>query len=160
MEKYQELRDKALKNLKIADHMLTQTYPLVNDPKLLLTVLENLFLALTNSMGSLLHYERLNKRIPPFQDSFESKFNMFKMKLVEKHNIDKEMVYFVGDVKNMIVSHKKSPVEFSRKGVFVMCSEDYKMKVLAPEDLKKNIAKTRQFLDSMNSIISKSEVKI
>ena len=64
MEKYEEIRDKAIKNIKIADHMLTQTYPLVKDPRLLLTVLENVFLSLTNAIGALLYFERLYKRVP------------------------------------------------------------------------------------------------
>ncbi|MBU0535458.1 MAG: hypothetical protein KKE20_00720 [Nanoarchaeota archaeon] len=157
MEKYQEVRDKAIKNIKIADHMLTQTYPMVNDPKLLLTVLENIFLSLTNSMTALLHFERLHKRIPPFSENFESKFNMFKMRLVEKYKIDKEAISFIGDIKSMIVSHKKSSMEFSRKGVFVMCSDDYQMKILTPDDLKKYVAKSKQIINDMNAIIKQNE---
>ena len=36
MEKFQEAREKARRNLQIADHMLYMTYGLVQDPKLLL----------------------------------------------------------------------------------------------------------------------------
>jgi hypothetical protein len=57
MEKFQELREVAKKKLQLADHILTMTYPIVNDSKLLLAVVENMFLALTNAMGSVLYYE-------------------------------------------------------------------------------------------------------
>src|SRR3989338_261446 len=87
MEKFQESRERARRNIQLADHMLTQTYPLVKDPKLLLAVIENIFLALTNAMASVLYYERLFKRIPPFHDNFESKFYLFKMKTAMKYNI-------------------------------------------------------------------------
>ncbi|MFC1753999.1 hypothetical protein ACFL96_11515 [Thermoproteota archaeon] len=160
MEKYQEVKEKAEKSIKIADHMLTQTYPLVNDPRLLLTVLENIFLALTNSMGSLLYFERLYKKIPPFQENFESKFNMFKMRIVEKYNIDKGQITFVGDIKNMIVSHKKSPMEFSRKGIFVICSEDYKMKTLTPDEIKNYVSRAKGFMSEIDSIIRQNEMKL
>lgn len=160
MEKYQEVRDRAVKNIKIADHMLTQTYPIVNDPRLLLTVLENVFLSLTNAMGALLHFERLHKRIPPFNDNFDSKFNMFKMRMVEKHKINKENVKFIGDVKSMIVSHKKSPMEFSRKGVFVMCSGDYNMKTLTPNDMRAYITKAKSFVGDITSIIKQNEMNL
>ena len=52
MEKYEELRDMARKKIQIADHMLTMTYPMIKDPKLLLAVMENIFLALTNSIAA------------------------------------------------------------------------------------------------------------
>ena len=158
MEKYEEIRDKAIKNIKIADHMLTQTYPLVKDPRLLLTVLENVFLSLTNAIGALLYFERLYKRVPSFNDTFESKYNTFKMKLVGRYNIDKENVKFIADVKSIIVSHKKSPVEFSRKGVFVMCSEDYRMRALTPEEMKKYVARAKAFVGDINSIIKQNEM--
>ena len=42
MEKFQEAREKALRNLQIADHMVSTTYPLLKDNRLLLTATENL----------------------------------------------------------------------------------------------------------------------
>ena len=153
MDRHEELRDKAIKNLKIADHMLTQTYPHVNDPKLLLTVLENIFLALTNSMGALLHFERQNKSIPPFHENFESKYNLLKMELASRHNISNEHIKFIGDIKNMVIAHKKSPVEFSRKGSYVMCSEDYNMKTLDSSGMRDYISKARSFLSEVEGII-------
>lgn len=159
MEKHEEVMEKALRNMKIADHMLTQTYPLVNDPRLLLTVLENIFLALTNSIGALLYFERLQKRIPPFHDNFESKYNIFKMNIVGKYNINREYVKFIGDIKNMVVAHKKSPVEFARKGVFVICSDSYNMRTLSPTEMKGFIVKTKSFVSDISSIIKQNEGK-
>src|SRR3989338_1590780 len=115
MEKFQELRDSAGKKLKIADYMLTMTYPLVKDPKLLLSVVENLFLAYSYSISSLLHYERLFKRIPPFHDDFSSKLDLFMDKCLERYGIDEENIRIIRDLREIIVAHRKSPVEFSRK---------------------------------------------
>ncbi len=157
MERHEELREKAVRNLKIADHMLTQTYPHLNDPRLLLTVLENIFLALTNSMGALLHFERLNKNIPPFHDNFESKYNVFKMEVAGKQGISNEHIKFIGDVKNMVAAHRKSPVEFSRKGAFVMCSEDYSMRKVEPAPMKDYLSKARSFVEDVSSIIDKQK---
>ena len=44
MEKFQELREISKKKIFLADHILTQTYPLLKDPKLLLATTENIFL--------------------------------------------------------------------------------------------------------------------
>ena len=92
MEKFQELRDSAGKKLQIADYMLTMTYPLVRDPKLLLSVAENLFLAYSYSISSLLHYERLFKRIPTFQEDFSSKLDMFADRCLGKYGIGEENI--------------------------------------------------------------------
>ena len=72
MDNIYELKEEALKKLKTADHILTQSYPLVKDTRLLLAVMDNIFLSLTNSMSSLLYQERLLKTIPPFHDNFDS----------------------------------------------------------------------------------------
>lgn len=157
MEKYEELKEIAKKKIQIADHMLTMTYPMVKDPKLLLAVMENVFLALTNSIGSLLHYERLYKRVPPFQDTFVSKFSIFKQKCVQRFNIDPELVFMVQEIKEIIMQHKKSPVEFTRNDSFVICSEDYKMKTISLEKMKNYILKSKLFVQNINNIIDKNQ---
>ncbi len=157
MEKFQELRQKAEKRLKTADHMLTMTYPFVQDPKLLMAVVENLFLALANAMGSVLYYERLFKRIPPFQDTFISKFNMFKEKCSPKYKIDAQYLQLIMEIRDIIVEHKKSPVEFSKKDRFIICSDDYKMKSVTVSQLKDYIKKTKLFITEVHNICSKDE---
>jgi len=157
MEKFQESREKARRNIMLADHMLTQTYPLIKDPKLLLAVIENIFLALTNSMATVLYYERLFKRIPPFHDNFESKFNLFKMKTAIRYNISQEYLYLMQEVKDIIIEHRKSPVEFTRENKFVICSSTYNMKTISVDQMKKYIQKTKSFLEIAESIVSKNE---
>jgi len=157
MEKFQTAKHNAQKRLKIADHMLTMTYPLVKDSKLLLAVLENLFLSLTNSVASVLHYERLFKRIPPFHDTFESKFNMFRAKVVPKYKIEMEYVTMIKEIKDIIIMHKKSPVEFTRKDKFVIASESYKIKTITVEQIREYIKKTKLFIAKMEDIVSKNE---
>ena len=73
MEKFQESLLKAKKKLHLADHMIFVTYKLVNDPRLLLSAIKNIFNSLQNTIDSLLCYERLFKRIPALL------FNMKKM---------------------------------------------------------------------------------
>ncbi len=157
MEKFQELRDISKKKIQIADHILTQTYPLINDSKLLLAVLENIFLALTNSIGSLLYYERLFKKIPPFQDNFSSKFNMFRAKCVSKYNFSREQIDMVQDIKDIILQHKKSPVEFTRKDSFVICSNNYNMRTISIDKMKDYLSKAKLFIQEINKIVIENE---
>jgi len=155
MEEFQISIEKAKKTIRIADHMLIMTFPMVKDPKLLLAVLENTFSSLVSSMDSLLFYERLFKRVPPFQDSFDSKFNLFRERLVERHNINKEYLNLIQELRDILLAHKQSPVEFSRGDRFVICSSNYRMKTIGIDDLKKYIAKTKLFSVDIERLVSK-----
>ncbi|MBR9691245.1 hypothetical protein GOV06_00500 [Candidatus Woesearchaeota archaeon] len=157
MEKFQEARDKAKKNIKIADHMLSVTFPLIKDTKLLLAIIENIFLSYTNSIAAILYYERLFKRIPPFHDTFESKLNVFRGRCVVRHNIDKSYVMEVQDIRDIIIEHRKSPVEFKRGDRFVICSENYRIKSISVRDIRKYIDKAKVFIEVMDNIVSKDE---
>ncbi len=157
MERFQEAREQARRNLKVADHMAFITYPLVKDNKLLLAILENVFLAQTNALGSLLYYERLFKRIPPFHDNFESKINMFRERCIERYKLSKEYVLMMTEIKNIILEHKRSPVEFSRSEGFVICAENYRFKKISIEQIRSYIEKTKEFLGKVEEITKKDE---
>ncbi len=156
MEEFQSALESAKKKIKVADHMLIMTFPLVKDPKLLLSVVDNTFSATANAMYSLVHYERLYKRIPPFQDTFESKFMSFKSKLVPRHNINKEYVNLVQELKDILDAHKKSPIEFSRGDKFIICSGNYRMKTIGVRELKKYIAQSKLFISDMERLVNKN----
>ena len=157
MELFQEAKERAKKNIQIADHMLSVTYPLVKDTKLLLAIIENIFLAYTNAMSAVLYYNRLLKLIPPFKDNFESKFNIFRQRFVDKYKIDRNYIIEMQNLRDIIIGHKKSPVEFVRKDRFVICSDNYKLKTLNLEDIKRYLNKAKLFIEEATNIISKNE---
>ncbi len=157
MEEFQLASSKAQEKLKLADHMLTQTYPLIKDPKLLVAVMENVFLALTNAMASVLYYERTFKSIPPFVDNFENKFRLFKEKCAPKYDLSKKYADAIAEVKEAVLAHRKSPIEFARKENFVICSDNYKLKTITIEQIKGYIDLTKTFLKETTVIVSKNE---
>ena len=157
MEKYKKLRDAANKKLKLADHILTMTYPMVNDPKVVLSAIENLFLAFTYAMSSLLYYERLFKRVPPFSDNFKNKFELFKDKCSKRYNIDDEIIRIMQDIKEIIVAHKKSPIEFQRKESLIICNGDYRIRTISANMIKVYVEKAKLFIKSISTIVSKDE---
>ena len=159
MEAYQRLRDEAGKKISLADHMLFVTYPLVKDSKLLLAVMENIFLAHTHIMGSLLYYERIYRRVDPFFDTFESKYRLFSEKCAPRYAIETDYLKLMREVKETLTAHKRSPIEFSRKDQFVICSEDYQLKVLKVEDIKNLVSKTKEFFNKIKSLLNELEIK-
>lgn len=88
MEKFQEYRQKARQHLKNADYLVTMTYPMVGDSKLLLAAAENLADALNLSILSVLAYEQLYRRIPPFQEDPESALNTFTRDVVPRYRME------------------------------------------------------------------------
>lgn len=157
MEKFQELKERSIKKLKVADHMLFVTYPVVKEAKLLIAVLENIFLSYTNSMAALLHYDRLFHKIPPFKDNFESKFHLFKEKCMPRYDLNRSYIKDMQELKMLLIEHKKSPVEFTKKDKFVICSDKFKMKAITVSDMKGYINKAKIFIQDIQSITSENE---
>ena len=145
MEEFKNLFNKSKQNLKSADHILSMTYPLIKDPKLLVEVIENLNLAIDNSMSSLLSYQRLFKRIPIYADSFDEKFEIFK-RFHTKFGYENVVCENILLIKHIHSLHKNTPAEFSRKDKFVICSQDYKVNELTEKDLKERVEFVKNFV--------------
>lgn len=157
MEKFIELREVAEKKIKIADHMLNVTYPLLKEGKLLMSVVDNLFLAYSNTMGSILYYDRMFNKIPSFEDNFDSKFNLFFQKSIKFHDIDNMFIKDMKDLKEIIVEHKKSAVEFTKKDKLVICSDKFETKIITVKDMQSYINKCILFIKEAKAITSENE---
>ena len=157
MEKFQEARDKARQSLRVADHMLYVTYPLVKDNKLLAAILGNIFTAMTEGMSAVLYYDRLFKRIPPFHDTFESKFNMFQEKSIIRHNIPTEHLVLIRDLRKVIADGKSNPEAFARNDKFIMYSNDYGFRNININLIKGYVERAKDFLNRVEEIVSKNE---
>ncbi|MFW6450130.1 MAG: hypothetical protein ACOCZ6_03680 [Nanoarchaeota archaeon] len=145
MEQYESSSMQARQDLKVADHMMNVTYKFVDDPKVLLTIIQRLMDAVNNTMATILYYERLYKRIPPFNNTFENMYYLFKARCTRRYQINVEYIKLIEELREILNQHKKSPVEFKRKDKFVICSEDYKMRVISAEKIKNYINKAKLF---------------
>ncbi|MCF7865849.1 hypothetical protein K9M18_00235 [Candidatus Woesearchaeota archaeon] len=157
MERFQELREKAKQDIRKADHLLTTTYSLIQEPKILLSVANNLFIALENTMTALLEYERTFKRIPAFSESFDLKFTLYKNKLEPKYNLNKDFSRMLQDLNEIVKAHGKSPIEFSRKDKYVICSDSYEVRTLSQQDLKRMLSKAKVFIELINNITKEND---
>lgn len=157
MEQYQELREKARKNVQVADHMLTMSYPMLKDSKILLSVATNLLQATENALTAVLEYERLFKRIPPYHETLQGKIDVFRDKVMRNYGFDQKGLKLATDLKEILGAHKESPVEFSRKDKFVIANDNYEMRTLSTNDLKKYIDETKQFIDQVYRVTQKND---
>lgn len=145
----------AQKRIKTADYMLTMTYETIKEPKLLLTIMNTVFLATKEAIDASLYYERHFKRIPAFnENNFEVKLDIFKRKLSIKYGVKKEELKFIDFLRRIKQEHKDSAVEFSRKENFFIFDDNYKCENLDKEVVKNNIINAKVFIDKIYYIIS------
>ncbi|MBS3164500.1 hypothetical protein J4439_03645 [Candidatus Woesearchaeota archaeon] len=157
MEEFQAAREKALHNLRIADHMTSVTYPLLKDNKLLIAAMENLFLSVSGAMSAILLHDRTFKRVPPFADTFEVKFTVFRTKCMTHHGIGADSARLIQELREILVQRKKSPIEFSRRDTFVICSDDYRIRTLTHRDVKDFVARAKVFIHTMVKLTGQHE---
>ena len=147
MEEHYILKEKAVKHMKIADHILHMTYPLVQDPKLLKLVMKNLNLSINNAISALLYYK--NKS---YYDDFDTKIIALK-KILIRNNISREYLSFLKEFNSMQKNQEKSDVEFIRKEKFVFSGNDYKLNVITKKEMKEYIIKGKLFLNDILGVI-------
>lgn len=157
-EQFIEYLEASKKRLSIADHMLTQTFPLVKDPKLLLGVLNNLFLTVEFGLTAVLFHQRKFGNIPSFGESFESRLATFNQYLVEKYDFFDDVGGFLERVSTLVDAHKQSPVEFSRQNSFVICDDNYNIEKIEYAEMRELLSKAKKFFSSVYSIIKVVDV--
>ncbi len=157
MDKTEELRLKTNANLDKADHLLNKLYPSLEDPKLLLAAVENIFLGLSNSLGSLLNYELKFNRITLFKDDFQGKYDAYNNKVALRYGFDRSFSHLMIRLRDIIIKHKDSPVEFSRKNKFVICDEKYSSEILSHAKCLMYLDKAREFAKRVNEITGRDE---
>jgi hypothetical protein len=150
---HKEIFRNAVQSIKRADHLTYMTLPLVKDNKLILSILENIHISLIRGMDTILEYEREYKRISPLPQNFNSRFEIFRDKLINKFNFTNIEVGLIKTLKDTIEAHKNSPVEFSRPDKFVICNENFRVKSISVNEIKQYILISKGFLRKVENII-------
>ena len=157
MEQFQFLKDKAFEKVRLADHMVFTTYPVVRDPKLLIAVLENVQASLDYGMAAVLHYQRAAGQVPAFQETFSSRFDLFRKASVPQLRLSPNYVKLISDVRVLLSAHKKSPVSFVKKDKYVICSPKYEIKSIDVNLVKRYVFEAKLFVSNVNAVVSKHE---
>ncbi len=158
MRRFEELLEEASERLRVADHLLTVTYPLVKDPKLLMEVVKGLQDCLVKCINSLIEKDLFYKFIDPLPEAFPQRFMVFR-EVAKRHGFKEEHFSLVRDVEELVERHKQAPLEFSKKGEFVICSDNFQVKKLSVEDLKKQVLKAKEFLSLAERAV-KEDVRV
>jgi len=136
--------EKAKKSLQIADHLTYMTFPIVKENKLLLKVIEELYLAIINAINAILQYEYTYKRIQIYKDAKEN-FRTFQ-RVALRYSINQEQLSKITEILTLAEKHKKSPFEFSKNDKIVIMSDNSRIDTLNIDKIKAFILETKDFL--------------
>lgn len=153
MEPYQDHYRKAVDYFKSADHLIYVTLPVIKDVKLITTVLDNINLALLHGMDAMLEYERYYRRVLPLANNFDLRHDVFKKRLVGRYGFLKEDSELIAEIKALVDEKKGASMEFTKSGKFVICSENYRIKTISVEEIKKYLSTTKNFLIKVNKVM-------
>ena len=153
MEQYENLVKEANRCFQSADHLTYVTYNLLKDKRLILSIIQNLYVASLSSIAAILHYEKLYKQISTLPLDIDSRIHMFENTIAKKYNIDSGAVRVVKELKLILDQHKNSPLAFSRKDNLVICSEDFTIiNVVDINKLKNYVTSIRELVGMVNRI--------
>lgn len=152
MEKYQENLQNALKSIKIADHILYITYPIIKDKRLLLKSLDSIYDAIVDMINSFLQYDYIWKKIKLTGDSKDN-FEIFINRSSKNHNISKEEIDELQDFFSLVESHKKAPMEFKRRDKIVIMNSNLHTTTIDSEKIKKYLSLARRLFEKARFMI-------
>jgi len=152
MHESTHLLHKAKQSFINADHMVFMTYPALKEPKLLAASVKSIEQALRSGLQALVKFDKDRKRIPPGASGTD--FALFQKHCLRRYQFPKELMQTFTDIKTLQKARKESPVEFTRKGKVIICSDNYTMKVIDEKMIKTYLKTTRNFLEKVEGIIN------
>ncbi|HLD10610.1 MAG TPA: hypothetical protein VJB89_00885 [Candidatus Nanoarchaeia archaeon] len=151
MKNFIECINLAQKHFKTADHLTYVTYSLINEPKLLLTVVQNLQKATYYTMEAIISFEQYNKNILTIPSDFESRFQILKKDCAKKYEIDSKLLNIIWELNNLTSFRQNSSMEFVRQNKYVLCDKDYsKIEMI-------DIGKIKNYLINIRILLKKLE---
>lgn len=153
MEKHLESLKSAITKLRIADHIVYTTYPLIKDKRLLLKALDSIYESIVFTINSVLQYDYLGKRITLSSDPKEN-FETFINKSAKTYSIPESELQDLIDFIRMIENHKKSAMEFARKEKIIILSKDLKTTQIDLEKMRGYLNLGRKMLEKTKIIVT------
>ncbi len=136
------------KSLSIADHLLFTTYPVVKDPKILLSVLAQVNDVYVQILDLILPLTVVGKeRSKP--STFAVKFDRCKHYLKKNDKLCEEDFSSMQIIHDLVTLHRESAVEFIKKDKLVICSDNYSIKKITKTLLEKHVRQAKKIVKKL-----------
>lgn len=137
----------ARKELRLADHMIYITLPLLGDRKIFLNAVNHLGKAINELIKAYLEKEWRYKRLE-FKPPGDTGINLFLTKYskvlgLQSHEL---MIKSINSFNNV---REKSSIKLKRDDKFIIISPEYTMVTLTEAEVKRYIRQTSEFIDIM-----------
>ncbi len=142
-----------------SDYLLSVTYKVVKDEKLLLRVLENINKTLVLLISIILKFEYLHKRIELSND-IKKNLDVFFRKSAVRYGLDENNIDVLKKIIFLNKKHVESGLEFSKRGKVFMLDDDMHSFFLDEEFMKSSLNAVKLLLDSANKIFSSYSRKV
>jgi hypothetical protein len=143
----------AKRMIKIADHMIYVTFPILKENRLLIRILEQINNAIFTIVNTIMQHEYAYKRIKIYNDT-RINLETFESKCAVRYGIAKEYIEGIKQVLLLMEKHKKSPMEFVRQNKFIIMSENLETDNVTVDRLKFFLAIAKDLLKKADMTIT------
>lgn len=143
---------KAAYQLQLAEHLLEVTYPMIKDPKMLLSVLSNLEQTHNHLFESV-----LPSNLVTAETNFISKLNSFEQLLAPHIVLDDGIIKTIKSVNDLKIKHKESGVVFGTKDSYVICDENYHLDQLDALSIGEQLRNTKKLTKKIFNLVKDTE---
>lgn len=161
--RYSTLLADATRQVQIANHLLTVTYPMVKDPKLLMSIVEHLRRAVEDSAEAIVDFHitrgeyelpmhALAGQQPGKHDILAAFLDIMKVRnptIPSAH----EAIDACKELMAMLQHFKEAPVSFPRDEKLVIADHDYALKEVSAPALKVIMRTVKQFVHGVQKYI-------
>ncbi|MBS3075732.1 hypothetical protein J4429_04705 [Candidatus Pacearchaeota archaeon] len=156
MDKFQQSLNQSIRHLQVADHMTYVTYPLINEKRLLLKIIEEINASITNCINAILEFEFKNKK--PTQSSVFKKTEptaTFFKKYFKDYSLTENHIKKIQEIIEISNRHKESAMEFVRNEKIVILSNSLGTKILDIQQVKGYLLIAKELLLKVNQRMDK-----
>lgn len=139
-EIFQENLNQAVRHLQIADHIAYVTYPLINEKRLLIKILEEIYLSIINCINAVLIYEKEDKE----------NIGIFIKKYSKDYRLSNEHIKNILEILETNQKHKESTMEFIKKEKLIILSNTSGIKTIDISVIKSYLLTAKELLLKIN----------
>ena len=154
MEKYIEYLNESKRKLRIADHLIYMTLPVIKEKRIYLTILNELNLSLKYLIETILDFEYTNKNISLYKDQLKNLSTFFSLCQI-KYGIPLNDIKTLKELLFISEEHKRSAVELFDKNKVVILSDTLKSQTLTTENIKDFYLCLRHSIEKISGFIEK-----
>lgn len=144
--------NKAESNLRIADHLVYITYPLLKESRLLLKVLENLYKTASTLVDAILKHEYSLKRIELYYDK-NIDWQTFRNKCAPRFGITSNESQTIRELLSLMERRNESSTEFMRGNRLIIMSDNFRAESVS-------LGKLKSYLNLLREVVKKLKDKV